>query len=400
MSTNDNTFLSPSPLGKGGDGAVYFAPGRINLIGEHLDYNGGLVLPAALTIGVKATLTMRNDDKIKLSSATHPFSLEINTTDEIVYDVANDWTNYPLGVIKYLRQEGYEIPACDIVYDSNMPEGSGLSSSAAVEVLTAFALLDLTSSPPWRRVGVGNTPLTGDGPLVWLANLCKQVENEFIGVNCGIMDQYSVALGKRDNAILIDCAELTHQYIPIDLEDYKLMVMNTNKPRKLVNSKYNERRAECEEALKKIQAWKPDVKHLCECSISDVYSLTDDVLQRRAKHVISEHLRVKESVKMLRFNDLSTFGRLMNASHNSLCDDYEVTGLELDTLAETAQEVKGCLGARMTGGGFSGCAIALVHSSAIPQFIDTVSARYLSVTGIACDIYESEIGDGVAKMTN
>lgn len=391
MSINENTFLNPSPSERG-RGEVYFAPGRINLIGEHLDYNGGLVLPAALTIGVKATLTKRTDDKIKLSSATHPFSIELNTSDEIVYDVANDWTNYPLGVIKYLRQEGYEIPACDVVYESNMPEGSGLSSSAAVEVLTAFALIDQSVPSPSGRVR--------EGSLVWLANLCKQVENEFIGVNCGIMDQYSVALGKRDNAILIDCAELRHQYIPIDLEDYKLMVMNTNKPRKLVNSKYNERRAECEEALKKIQAWKPDVKHLCECSISDVYSLTDDVLQRRAKHVISENLRVKESVKMLRFNDLSTFGRLMNASHNSLRDDYEVTGLELDTLAETAQEVKGCLGARMTGGGFSGCAIALVHSSAIPQFIDTVSARYLSVTGIACDIYESEIGDGVAKMTN
>ncbi|MBS1611405.1 MAG: galactokinase [Bacteroidetes bacterium] len=391
MSINENTFLNPSPSERG-RGEVYFAPGRINLIGEHLDYNGGLVLPAALTIGVKATLTKRTDDKIKLSSATHPFSIELNTSDEIVYDVANDWTNYPLGVIKYLRQEGYEIPACDVVYESNMPEGSGLSSSAAVEVLTAFALIDQAVPAPSGRVR--------EGSLVWLANLCKQVENEFIGVNCGIMDQYSVALGKRDNAILIDCAELRHQYIPIDLEDYKLMVMNTNKPRKLVNSKYNERRAECEEALKKIQAWKPEVKHLCECSISDVYSLTDEVLQRRAKHVISENLRVKESVKMLRFNDLSTFGRLMNASHNSLRDDYEVTGLELDTLAETAQEVKGCLGARMTGGGFSGCAIALVHSSAIPQFIDTVSARYLNVTGIACDIYESEIGDGVAKMTN
>lgn len=372
--------------------SIYFAPGRINLIGEHLDYNGGLVLPAALTIGVKAITTKRNDDRITLSSATHPFSKEIDIADEINYDVANDWTNYPLGIIKYLKQEGYEIPACDILYESNMPESSGLSSSAAVEVLTAFALIDQTAPFPLGRAG--------DGPLVWLANLCKQVENEFIGVNCGIMDQYTVALGKRDNAILIDCAELTHQYIPIDLEDYKLMVMNTNKPRKLVNSKYNERRAECEEALKKIQAWKPEVKHLCECSISDVYSLTDEVLQRRAKHVISENLRVKESVKMLRFNDLSTFGRLMNASHNSLRDDYEVTDLELDTLAETAQEVKGCLGARMTGGGFSGCAIALVHHESIEQFKKIVSEKYLAVTGIDCDIYESEIGDGVRRLEN
>lgn len=384
MNIKENTFLNPSPSERG-RGEVYFAPGRINLIGEHLDYNGGLVLPAALTIGVKATVTKRNDDKIKLSSATHPFSIEIDVTDDINYDAANDWTNYPLGVIKYLRQEGYELPACDIVYESNMPEGSGLSSSAAVEVLTAFALLSEINVNP---------------DLVWLANLCKQIENEFIGVNCGIMDQYSVALGKKDNALLIDCANLSHTLVPIDLEDYKLMVMNTNKPRKLVNSKYNERRAECEEALKHIKAWKPDVKHLCECSINDVLSLTDEVLQRRAKHVISENLRVKESVKMLRFNDLSTFGRLMNASHTSLRDDYEVTGLELDTLAETAQTVKGCLGARMTGGGFSGCAIALVHHQSIEQFKNVVSEKYLAVTGIACDIYESEIGDGVRKMTN
>lgn len=384
MSINENSSLNPSPWERGrGEEKIYFAPGRINLIGEHLDYNGGLVLPAALTIGVKAIISPRTDNKITLRSATHPFSKELDIADEINYDVANDWTNYSLGIIKYLKQEGYEIPACDILYESNMPESSGLSSSAAVEVLTAFALLNEINVQP---------------DLVWLANLCKQVENEFIGVNCGIMDQYSVALGKRDNALLIDCANLTHTLVPIDLEDYKLMVMNTNKPRKLVNSKYNERRAECEEALKKIQAWKPDVKHLCDCSMNDVDSLSDEVLQRRAKHVISENLRVKETVKMLRFNDLSTFGRLMNASHNSLRDDYEVTGLELDTLAEAAQTAKGCLGARMTGAGFSGCAIALVHHSAIEQFKTTVSEKYLAVTGIACDIYESEIGDGVRRM--
>ncbi len=361
----------------------YFAPGRVNLIGEHLDYNGGLVLPAALTIGVTATFIPRNDNRIVLRSATHSFSKEVSLDDEIVFDAKNDWTNYPLGIIAQLLKENHSVPACEIVYESNLPEGSGLSSSAAVEVLTAYALLSQAES---------------NVNLVWLANFCKQVENDFIGVKCGIMDQYAVALGKKDHALLLDCNKVRHEYIPFELGDYKLMVMNTMKPRSLIHSKYNERKSECEAALHIIQTTKSEIENLCEADMFWLDVLTDEVLRKRARHVISENLRVKEAAKVLEWNDLSTFGRLMNASHTSLKNDYEVTGIELDTLAETAQEQKGCLGARMTGAGFGGCAIAIVHQSAVEEFKNKVQEKYLLVTGLHCEIYETQIGDGVHQI--
>jgi len=380
--------ISPSPLGRDG-GGVYFAPGRINLIGEHLDYNGGLVLPAALTLGVKLTITPRTDNEISLRSATHSFATTIQLGDAIEYNQANQWCNYPLGVIAHLINEGYSIPACDLYYESTLPEGSGLSSSAAVEVVTAYALIHQIYTPsPSGRVGEG----------LWLANFCKQVENQFIGVQCGIMDQYSVALGKKDNAILIDCHQLKHQYIPIELDEYAMLILDSKKPRSLIASKYNERKAECEAALKIIQTTQPDVTNLCEAEIYHLDLLNDDVLYRRTKHVISENLRVKECVKVLKYNDLSTFGRLMNASQESMKNDYEITGLEMDTLVETAQQTKGCLGARMTGGGFGGCAIAIVHHSAIDTFTQQVSEKYHQVTGLNCEIYKSEIGDGVRLL--
>jgi galactokinase len=361
----------------------YFAPGRINLIGEHLDYNGGLVLPAALTIGITATYTPRTDNKVILRSSTHSFSKEFFAEDNLVYDSKYDWTNYPIGIIQQLKKEGHQIQGCEILLESNLPEGSGLSSSAAMEVLTAFMLLSQTET---------------NIDLVWLANLCRQVENEFIGVKCGIMDQYSVALGRKDEALLLDCSHIHHQYIPIELEDYKLVIMDTKKPRKLIHSKYNERKHECEEALKQIHASKSEIKHLVEADINWIEVLNDAILKKRARHVISENLRVKETVKALRRNDLSTFGRLMNASHASLKNDYEATGIELDTLVEEAQKVKGCLGARMTGAGFGGCAIAIARNEAIAELKDRVSMKYFSVTALNCEIYESAIGEGVKKI--
>ncbi len=361
----------------------FFAPGRVNLIGEHLDYNGGLVLPAAITLGITLTYTPGNDHRIILKSATHSFVKEISTDDEIEFNPGNDWTNYPLGIIEQLREENHAVPAGELFFESNLPEGAGLSSSAAIEVLTAFTLLSQTESNINR---------------VWLANFCKQVENEFIGVQCGIMDQYAVALGKRDNAMLLDCAAFKHQYIPFELGDYRLVIMNTKKPRSLIHSKYNERRSECDEALKEIRNSKSDIQNLCDTEIIWLDILRDENLKRRARHVITEQLRVKEAVNVLRVNDLSAFGRLMNASHASLKNDYEVTGSELDTLVEAAQKIKGCLGARMTGAGFGGCAIAIVHSSAMENLKDIVSEEYFSKTGLSCEIYEAEIGSGVMKM--
>lgn len=361
----------------------YFAPGRVNLIGEHLDYNGGLVLPAAISLGVKLNYQPRSDEQIIFRSATHPFTTSVNISDELEYAATQDWANYPIGIIHHLKAEGISLKGCELTYESNLPEGAGLSSSAAVEVITAFALLSQSQS----RIN-----------KVWLANFCKEVENNFIGVKCGIMDQYAVALGKKDYALLIDCNELTHDYIPVELNDYRLVIMNTQKPRSLIHSKYNERKAECEEALKKIKSVKPETENLANASPVYLDIIGDELLRKRAKHVVTENLRVKESVKALRYNDLSTFGRLMNASHASLRDDYEVSGIELDTLVEEAQKTSGCLGARMTGAGFGGCAIAIVHETAIDAFTQKVSDKYNAVTGLQCRMYIAETADGVKEF--
>ena len=361
----------------------YFAPGRVNLIGEHLDYNGGTVLPVAINLGVTATVLPIQENCILLRSTTHSFFKKLDLSDEIYFDRKNEWTNYPLGIIAQLRKENHSIASCEIIFESNLPEGSGLSSSAAVEVVTAFALLSQTE----KKIN-----------LPWLALLCKQVENDFIGVKCGIMDQYAVALGKKNQAMLLDCNKVHHEYIPFETGDYRLLIMDTKKPRSLIHSKYNERKHECETALQKIKTTKPEIQNLCEADILWLDVLSDEVLKRRARHVISEQLRVNEAVKVLEMNDLSTFGRLMNASHTSLKNDYEVSGIELDTLAETAQQIKGCLGARMTGAGFGGCAIALVHSTAVDELINKVSEKYFSVTGSQCEIYECQVSDGVRSL--
>ena len=361
----------------------YFAPGRINLIGEHLDYNGGLVLPAAITLGITATYTPRSGNNILLRSSTHTLAKEIALGDEILFDLKNEWTNYPLGVIAQLQKENFQLPACEIIFESNLPEGAGLSSSAAIEVLTAFILLSQTEK---------------NIDKVWLANFCKQVENEFIGVQCGIMDQYAVTLGKKENALLLDCAKLQHRYIPFELGEYRLLILNSNKPRSLITSKYNERKSECELALKKFKTVHHQLQHLCEADMSSLNLISDEKLKRRVRHVISENLRVKEAAKVLQHNDLSTFGRLMNASHASLKNDYEVTGAEMDTLAEEAQKIKGCLGARITGGGFGGCAIALVHQQMTDEFVEKIAEKYFSVTGINCSVYTCNAGEGVYQM--
>ena len=361
----------------------FFAPGRVNLIGEHLDYNGGLVLPSAITMGITATLTPRSDNKILLRSASHTFTKEIDIDDDIYFDRKNDWTNYPLGIIAQLKKENHSIPACEILFESTLPEGSGLSSSAAVELVTAFALISHSESTINR---------------IWLANFCKQVENNFIGVNCGIMDQYAVALGKSGHALLLDCAALKHQYIPFPLGEYRLLILDSKKPRALIHSKYNERKSECEEALKQIRTTKSEIQNLCEAEMYWLDVLADETLRKRARHVISEQLRVKESTKVLEYGDLSTFGRLMNASHASLKNDYEVSGAELDILTETSQQIKGCLGARMTGAGFGGCAIALVHATAIDELINKVSEKYFAETGINCAVYTAETADGVREL--
>lgn len=362
---------------------TYFAPGRVNLIGEHLDYNGGLVLPAAITLGITATYRARHDNKLRIQSVSHDKKYEVAVNTDIEYNTWNDWANYPLGIVKYLIGRRVPFYGADILFSSSLPESSGLSSSAAVEVLTAYMIL--------KETGV-------DMSLPEIAQLCKRMENTFIGVQCGIMDQFSVAMGKAGNAVLLNCTTLEYEYVPFELNDYSLLIMNSNKPRSLITSKYNERRGECEKALQLIRRTN-NVESLAAAGVGDVMNIEDEILRKRAKHVVTESLRVKESVKALRYNDLFTFGKLMNASHRSLKQDYEVTGVELDTLTETAQQIKGCLGTRMTGAGFGGCAIAIAHKSAVSEIIEKVSDAYQKATGLQCNIYETETGDGVRELT-
>jgi galactokinase len=381
---NDKTSSSPSGRlgGVGAGGGVYFSPGRVNLIGEHLDYNGGNVMPFAIDMGIKATVSQNREQKIKLSSATHEnqFEFDINTLPNFSHE--NHWANYPIGILKRLQHDGIQIPSLTITFESNLPEGSGLSSSAAIEVLTAFIILNQLKLNIDRK---------------HIALLCQKVENEFIGVNCGIMDQFAVANCIKNNVLFLNCNTLELEQVPFDLDDYNIVIMNTNKPRSLIKSAYNERKASCDESLKILQQSKP-MEFLADAAMEDLSLLKDEVLRKRTRHVVSEQLRVLQTKKYLELGDLHTVGRLLTASHHSLQYDYEVSGIELDTLVECAIEQQGCLGARMTGAGFGGCAIALVQEKYVARFSETVSAHYLKTTGLHCSMYISESSDGVKSI--
>ena len=306
----------------------------------------------------------------------------INLDEELAYKKEDDWGNYPKGVIKALKDLGHNVPGMDLVLYSNIPDGAGLSSSAALEVLMAYIILYLENPEQIDRVEV--------------AKICQKVENEFVGVNCGIMDQFAVSVGKKDSAILLDCASLYYEYAPLNLGDYSLVIMSTNKRRELADSKYNERRAECEKALEIINSNKEEkLPNLCAATLNDIESfITDETIKKRAIHVVTENERVKKSMEMLKANDIKAFGALMTASHLSLENDYEVTGLHLDTLVHEALKIEGCIGARMTGAGFGGCAIALVDNKKVDEFKEKVSIAYENVTGIKPSFYTSNIGEG------
>lgn len=364
----------------------YFASGRVNLIGEHIDYNGGLVMPIAINLGIKGLYKERDDDNICLYSTTHETRVFFSA-DNIpsAYDPKNDWCNYPTGVIRKIYDNGIRLKGFDLFFDSNLPEGSGLSSSAAIEVLTAYILMHQAH----KSINLSD-----------LAVLCQHVENEFIGVKCGIMDQFAVANCKKDHALLLDCNTLEYEHVPFELDDYSLLVINSKKPRSLIKSAYNQRKTESEEALRILM--KADkltyAESLVYANMEDLNVITDPIISKRARHVVSENIRVKHAAQALRMGDLHTFGRLMTASHQSMKEDYEITGLEMDTIAETSRHIDGCLGARMTGGGFGGCAIALVQKSRIELFKKILSDRYHTVTGLTCEIYECAAEDGVRAL--
>ncbi len=367
---------------------VYFAPGRVNLIGEHTDYNGGHVFPCALTIGTYAVARLRDDDKLCLFSINFE---EDGVGESRLADIETkkdgDWRNYPKGIVWAFGKKGYKVDkGLDILYFGNIPNGSGLSSSASIEVLTGFILKELFG------FDVTNQDLALIGQFS---------ENQYNGVNCGIMDQFAIAMGKKDCAIFLDTADLSYEYAPIVLKGAKIVILNTNKKRGLGDSKYNERRSECEAALAALQT-KLSIKSLGELTEEEFEAnkelIGDPVKIKRAKHAVYENQRTIKAVKALKDNDLELFGKLMIASHDSLRDDYEVTGIELDTLVAEALKQQGVIGARMTGAGFGGCAVSIVKEEAVPAFIENVGKAYKEKIGYAADFYVVEIGDGPSVL--
>lgn len=360
----------------------FFAPGRVNLIGEHTDYNGGHVFPCALSFGTHCVFCKRDDKKVRLYSLNFPEKGIIDADlSAISYDKKQDWANYPLGVIKTLQNHGYNInQGFELMFWGDIPNGAGLSSSASIELATAVAM---------------NKVFNLYIPQVELVKFCQEAENKFVGMNCGIMDQFAIGMGKEGCAVLLDCNTLNYEYAPLDLKGVSIVIMNTNKRRELADSKYNERRAECERALKELQRKLP-IKSLGDLSIDEFEKnkelITNPTDRKRAKHAVYENQRTLQAVEHLKAGDLKTFGKLMNESHISLRDDYEVTGKELDTLAEAAWQQPGVLGARMTGAGFGGCAIALVQDADVKHFIDNVGKIYREKTGLQADFYIASVG--------
>ena len=375
-------------FGDEGEIGVYFAPGRVNMIGEHTDYNGGHVFPCALTIGTYGVARKRTDRKLRFFSMNfEKLGVIESSLDDLKPEKAAGWTNYPKGVMWAFGEKGMKIEqGMDLVLFGNIPNGSGLSSSASVEVLTGYILKDMFGFE------VTNQDLALFGQFS---------ENNFNGVNCGIMDQFAIAMGKVGHAIFLDTATLKYEYAPIKLENAKIVISCSNKKRGLGDSKYNERRSECETALAELQkVVKIDsLGELTEEQFEQYKdAIKDPVRVKRAKHAVYENQRTIKAVDALKKNDVALFGQLMNASHVSLRDDYEVTGIELDTLVEEAWKVEGVIGSRMTGAGFGGCTVSIVKDEAVDTFIEKVGTAFKDKIGYAADFYVVEIGDGPVKL--
>ena len=366
----------------------FFSPGRVNLIGEHTDYNGGHVFPCAIHRGTYALVKKRDDKKFRMYSENFEnLGIIEFLLDNLVNEKKHKWVNYPKGVVKMFIEAGYKIDSgFDVLFYGNIPNGSGLSSSASIEIVTSIILKDLYNL---------------DIDMVEMVKLSQKAENQFIGVNSGIMDQFAVGMGKKDNAILLDCNTLKYSYAPVILKDEVLVIGNTNKKRGLADSKYNERRAECEEALKDLQK-ELDIQSLGELSIEEFNKseklIKNEINRKRAKHAVYENQRTIKAQKELMEGNLKEFGRLMNESHVSLRDDYEVTGIELDTMVEIAWNQEGVIGSRMTGAGFGGCTISIVKKDAVDKFIANVGKEYKEKVGLDADFYVVNISDGAKKL--
>ncbi|SFA90286.1 galactokinase [Selenomonas ruminantium] len=367
----------------------YFSPGRVNLIGEHTDYNGGHVFPCAISLGTYALVADRQDSKTQIYSMNMADKGVIEfPMSGLSYDKAKDWANYPMGVVKVFEDAGFKAGhGFDILIFGTLPNGSGLSSSASIEVLTALILNDAFD------FGLD---------MVEMVKLSQKAENTFVGVNCGIMDQFAVGMGKKDCAILLDCNTLSYRYSKIALDGASIVITNTNKPHSLASSAYNVRRAQCEHALNELKEVKPELNALGELSNEEFNQLagaiSEPLERQRARHAVLENNRTLEAVEALEANDVAKFGKLMNESHYSLRDDYDVTGKELDTLAELAWQVDGVIGSRMTGAGFGGCTVSLVKNEAIEAFKEKVGKVYTEKIGYAPSFYVANIADGTHRV--
>lgn len=366
---------------------VFFAPGRVNLIGEHTDYNGGYVLPAALTLGTWLFVRPRQDGVFRFGSTFTSQVVEAHASD-LSYREEDGFANYPKGMLLAMQQLGISIPGADFFFEGNLPVGAGLSSSASVEVVVGTAIQTLSGATLSKEQ---------------IATLAQRVENEFIGVNSGIMDQFAVAMGQTNCALSLQCATLAYELVPLQMDSVRIVIANTNVSRTLADSKYNERRASCEQALSILQSDHPHAQNLADFSPEEWPQLepllTDDVLRRRARHVIFENARAKNAKGLLQNGQLALFGQWMNDSHKSLRDDYEVTGPALDALVEAAWAVDGCIGSRMTGAGFGGCTVSLVREDAVERFEESVSQAYERRIGHKPSFYVTQIGPGACEVT-
>ena len=364
---------------------LFYSPGRVNLIGEHTDYNGGYVFPCALDFGT--TLLLRNTagQEMRMNSLNFPGEVVIPVALNYL-PVPKSWTNYPVGVVNEFARKGIRAPGMEMLFMGDIPNGAGLSSSASIEMVTAVALNELTGS------GL---------EMMEMVRMAQKAENGFVGMNCGIMDQFAVGFGRKDHAINFNCDTLEYRYAPLSLGDRRLVITYTNKRRGLTDSKYNERRSECEKAVEFISEHRP-VKNLSELTVADLWMLDsyvpDPVVRKRAKHVITENGRTLDAIKALENNDISLLGRLMNESHDSLCTDYEVTGTELDTLVYEGRKLPGVVGTRMTGAGFGGCTVSIVESRHTDQFIRKLGEIYTEKTGLTAEFYLPGIGDGARRV--
>lgn len=375
-------------FGDNGETRIFFAPGRVNLIGEHTDYNGGHVFPCALSFGTYAVARKREDNRVRLCSKNFRELGAIEfVLEDLKYEKKHHWANYPKGVVKTFIDNGYCVDyGFDILFFGNIPNGAGLSSSASIELTTSVVLKGLFN-------------LIVD--MISMVKMSQKTENEFIGVNCGIMDQFAIGMGKSNKAVLLDCNTLKYSYYNLDLKGSSIVIANSNKTRGLTDSKYNERRSECDRGLSQLQK-KLSINSLGELKEEEFeenkYLITDETDRRRVKHAVYENQRTLKAAEALEKGDLEKFGKLMNASHISLRDDYEVTGKELDTLVELAWQQEGTIGSRMTGAGFGGCTVSIVKNHKVDDFVEKVGEKYGEIIGYEADFYVASVGDGAREI--